>query len=117
MSILKPILTASLLVALATASSCAHSPASAQARGLLRLQIEPPDADLYVDHDYMGSVDGWRGQTLRLPSGLRMVEVRAPGYISQRFDVEIEPDVEVTLRLQMERELDRIDLENPTDSG
>jgi len=86
--------------------SCAHQQTGPEARGLLRLEVEPASATVFVDEDYMGQIDGWVQQTIPLTTGVRMVEISAPGYMSQRFDVEIRSNEEVTLRLRMEPELE-----------
>ena len=84
--------------------SCATStPSPGQARGLLRFDIEPPDAEILVDDAYLGRADGWADGVIPTRAGARRVEIRADGFLTQRFDIEVRADEEVTLRLKMER--------------
>lgn len=75
----------------------------------LRLDVEPKHAKLYIDDRYQGQVQGWTQQTVPVRPGLRRVELRAQGYISQRFDLQFAREEEVSLSLTMERELDEVD--------
>jgi PEGA domain len=76
------------------------------ADGSLRLKIKPRDAQVFVDGYYVGIVDDFDGvfQRMHLPSGPHRVEVRAPGYETLTFDVQIRFD-ETT---KFEGELQRI---------
>jgi hypothetical protein len=62
--------------------------------GELRLKIRPRDAQVFVDGYYVGIVDDFDGvfQRLHLPSGPHRIEVRAPGYETLTFDVQIRWD-------------------------
>jgi hypothetical protein len=62
--------------------------------GELRLKIKPRDAQVFVDGYYVGIVDEFDGvfQRLHLPSGPHRVEVRAPGFETLTFDVQIRFD-------------------------
>jgi hypothetical protein len=64
------------------------------ADGELRLKIKPRDAQVFVDGYYSGIVDDFDGvfQRLHLPSGPHRIEVRAPGYETLTFDVQIRFD-------------------------
>jgi hypothetical protein len=61
--------------------------------GSLRLQVEPRDAQVYVDGYYAGVVDDFDGhfQHLDLSPRPHRVEIRAPGYQPLVFDVVIQP--------------------------
>ncbi len=85
---------------------CGTTSKAKAGRGLLRLDVEPKTAEVFVDDEYRGVISGWRGSTMPMTSGVHMVEIRAEGYITQRFDIEVFADEEVTLTLKMERELD-----------
>ena len=67
---------------------------SIPADGELRLKVKPRDAQVYVDGYYVGIVDDFDGvfQRLHLPSGPHRIEVRAPGYETLTFDVQIRFD-------------------------
>jgi hypothetical protein len=60
--------------------------------GGLRMNVEPKDAEVYVDGYYAGIVDDFDGhfQHLTLVPGPHRVEVRAPGYLTLVFDVSIQ---------------------------
>ena len=91
-------------------TSCATIPASAE-RGLLRLEVVPQDAEIFLNEDYSGQVNSWRENTLILAPGMHRLQVVAEGFLSQRFDIEIRANEEVTLRLTMEEEFDVYDEE------
>jgi hypothetical protein len=64
------------------------------ADGELRLKVRPRSAQVFVDGYYVGVVDDFDGifQRLHLPSGGHRIEVRAPGYETLTFDVQIRFD-------------------------
>ena len=72
----------------------------------LELEVEPETAEIYVDDDYQGTVDGWRDQVVPVEPGERRIELRAEGYITQRFDVEANEGRWVTLRARLEPDID-----------
>lgn len=72
----------------------------------LRLEVEPTTTKIFIDSEYQGVVAGWVQQTVPVESGARRVELRADGYITRRFDVELAPGEEVTLKVEMEPTLD-----------
>ena len=61
--------------------------------GGLVLQSVPDAAQVYVDGFYVGSGEafGSRGRALDLPAGPHRVELRAPGYESLTFSVNVNP--------------------------
>ncbi|MCA9561362.1 MAG: hypothetical protein KC583_22590 [Myxococcales bacterium] len=48
--------------------------------GFVRVQVDPPDADLVVDGRYLGRVDGYARGVVRLPEGARRLELRKKGF-------------------------------------
>jgi hypothetical protein len=68
--------------------------------GDLRLDIEPRDAQVYIDGAYAGLVDDFDGvfQSLRLEAGEYHVEVVLPGFETLAFDVRIMPGEKTTYR-------------------
>jgi PEGA domain len=68
--------------------------------GELRLDVEPRDAQVYIDGAYAGLVDDFDGvfQSLRLEVGEYQVEVVAPGFEPLVFEVRIPPGETVTYR-------------------
>ncbi len=77
-------------------------------RGFVRLEVEPATATVYINESYQGVLSQWLRATIPVPPGLVRLELRAPGYITQRFDLEVEVNEEVTLTLKMEPTLDAI---------
>ena len=75
------------------------------ADGDLRLKIKPRDAQVFVDGYYVGIVDDFDGvfQRLHLPSGPHRIEVRAPGYETLAFDVQIRFDQTTKYEGQLRR--------------
>lgn len=104
------------LLVVATAGCSAvqrvHSPQAGH-QGALRLQVTPPDTRIYIDAEYQGQVDGWAAQTVLLKPGARQVELRADGYMTRRFDIEVEPGEHSVLTVVMEPELGHLDGEVP----
>jgi len=79
-----------------------HQPADAS---YLELDIEPDTAELYVDGDYKGKIAGWAEGIVPLEPGQRRIKVAAEGYVTRRFDLELEAGESKTLSLEMERQL------------
>ena len=75
----------------------------------LELDVEPANAQIYLDGDYHGTVDGWHHQVVPVEPGARRVELRAHGYITQRFDIDVPPGRWLTLRVRMERSIESLD--------
>ena len=68
----------------------------------LELDVEPKTAEIYIDDNYQGTVDGWREHVVPIEPGFRRVELRAEGHIAQRFDVDVTRDRWITLRVRLE---------------
>jgi hypothetical protein len=75
-------------------------------RGYLELIVEPETVEVFINSEYQGLVSGWRGGVIPVVPGMQRVELRAEGYMTQRFDLGVAPNELVTLELTMERELD-----------
>ncbi len=62
--------------------------------GGLRIEVTPKSAEVYADGYYAGIVDDFNGhfQHLDLTPGAHHIEVRAPGYETLTFDVNIQAD-------------------------
>jgi hypothetical protein len=65
------------------------APAFAESQGRLFIDLEPATADVFVDGIPVGVVSDFRGVGMLLTAGLRRVEVRAPGYETATFDINI----------------------------
>ena len=72
--------------------------------GYLHLQVQPANAQVYVDGYFMGSVEDFRriipGRSLE--AGAHRVDVRAPGYEPHSFDVMIPARETVSYRAELE---------------
>lgn len=79
------------------------------AESYLELQVEPSNGEIYVDDQFMGVINGWREQTIPIQPGVRRLEIRASGYLPQRFDLEVEPGSHLVLRARLEREIGAFD--------
>jgi len=68
--------------------------------GELRLDIQPTDAQVYIDGAYAGLVDDFDGvfQSLRLEAGQYHVEIVLPGFETLAVDVQIRPGEKTTYR-------------------
>jgi hypothetical protein len=93
-----------ILVFATMLAGCATAPRTSgpMARGYLRFEVEPEDAEIEIDEQYSGVITGWAANTVPVEPGVRRVTVRAEGYITQRFDIEVSAGEEVTLILEME---------------
>ena len=69
-------------------------------QGALKLKVKPRDAAVYVDGYYAGVVNDFDGlfQKLTIDGGQHHVELRAPGFETLAFDVQIEPNQTTTYR-------------------
>lgn len=83
----------------------APSYGSDQYYGDIRLQVNPPDAEVYVDGYYAGIVDDFDGQyqRLALEAGPHKIEIGARGLQPQVFDVYVDPSRTVDLRADLLR--------------
>lgn len=106
-----------LALASVALSACATGSGATRpgARGFLRFEVEPPSAEVDIDEKYSGVVNGWADGVVPVQPGLRRVTLRAPGYITQRFDLEVGPYEEVTLVLALEPTLEIADEEDAPD--
>jgi hypothetical protein len=61
--------------------------------GNVRFDVTPKNAEVYADGYYAGIVDDFRGSTqpLILTPGPHHIELRAEGYVTLSFDVDIRP--------------------------
>ena len=95
-----------LLVAQGACTAVQPMPDRDGERALLRLDVQPTSTKVFIDSEYRGVVKGWTAQTVPVRAGQRRVKLRAEGYITRRFDVELAPGEQVTLRVTMEPALD-----------
>jgi len=75
-------------------------------RGFLQLLVEPDHAEIFIDSEYQGLVSGWLDGVIPVRPGVQRLELRADGYMTQRFDLSVAANEQVTLELFMERELE-----------
>lgn len=68
----------------------------------LELQVHPTSAEIYIDDEYQGLVEGWRHQTVPIQPGYRRLELRASKFITQRFDLDVNPGELLTLTVRLE---------------
>ena len=78
---------------------------AAGADGELRLKVKPKDASVYVDGDYVGSVDDFDGlfQRLSIARGPHHIEIQADGYSPLELDVQIESYRTVTYSGELQK--------------
>ncbi|MFN8060782.1 MAG: PEGA domain-containing protein [Vicinamibacterales bacterium] len=71
--------------------------------GDVRLLVRPREAAVYVDGYYAGVVDDFDGifQRLTIESGPHQIEIDAPGFESQVFDVYVDPTRTIELRADL----------------
>lgn len=71
-------------------------------KAFLTFEVEPASAEIYIDGDYKGTVEGWVEGAVPLEPGEHRVKVTAEDYITRRFDVELDPGESKILDLEME---------------
>jgi hypothetical protein len=73
--------------------------------GMLRFNVTPQSAQVFVDSFYAGTIADIEAQrVLTLVAGPHRIELRAPGYQPVTFDVRIDPNDTVVYRAALERE-------------
>jgi hypothetical protein len=100
------VITAILVGALICFSSCtAIQPIrSGEEDAFLELLVVPETAEVYIDDEYQGMVNRWAGQIVPVQIGYRRLELRAEGYLTQRFDLDVAAGTMHTLRVRLEPE-------------
>jgi PEGA domain-containing protein len=73
-------------------------------RSSVRVEVQPNDAEVFVDGYYAGVVDDFDGafQRLRLPPGQHEIVVRRDGYHSVKEDLYLTPDTTHHIRRRLE---------------
>jgi hypothetical protein len=71
--------------------------------GGVRIDVPQRDAEVYVDGYFVGIVDNFDGvlQQANLEAGPHRIEIRAPGFETIVFDVNVEPGRTITYRSSM----------------
>lgn len=77
--------------------------AQARAVGEIRVQDAPKDAEIYVDGYYEGIVDDASGpfHSLRLEAGPHKIEIRAPGFETATYDVNVDQTRTITVHARL----------------
>ncbi|KIG12127.1 hypothetical protein DB30_01891 [Enhygromyxa salina] len=71
-------------------TGCAHTQGGRAApTSLLAIECDTPDADVWVDGQYIGQIAAVSGR-LRLAAGVHRVEVRKPGHFPVQRTVRVE---------------------------
>lgn len=93
-------------VAVATGCGAPQAGSKPTARVLSGLLVvcQPPDALIYVDDRYMGSVKGLDKRPLKLPEGTRRVELRREGYFAHYGEVKLVRGVRQRLQVVLRKE-------------
>lgn len=73
--------------------------------GSLRLKVKPPNAQVFVDGYFVGTVDSFDGvfQRLNVEAGSHRIELKADGYAPTEFDVMVVPGETITYKGDMIR--------------
>jgi PEGA domain len=70
--------------------------------GRIALDVNPPDAEVYVDGYYVGVVTDFSGaQQLTVDAGARRIEFRAPGHETLALQVLVSPGQTITVRREL----------------
>jgi hypothetical protein len=73
--------------------------------GGVSFDIQPGDAELYVDDEYVGTIGSFtpNGEPLTLTPGQHRIVVQRDGFRSMEWDVTIQPGQVIPYRGEMER--------------
>jgi hypothetical protein len=82
---------AALAGPLSASSGCAHTPGAGREAptSVLEITANVPEADVWVDGEYIGQVEAVSGK-LKLRAGVHRVEIRKPGHFPVQRTVEVE---------------------------
>jgi hypothetical protein len=71
--------------------------------GGVRIDVPQRDAEVYLDGYFAGAVDNYDGtfQQLNLEPGPHKLEIRAPGFSTVAFEVNVEPGRTITYRTSL----------------
>jgi hypothetical protein len=84
---------------------CGPAPDAARLTlGGLSVRCDPPDAVLFVDDKYMGTVGSLKGRAVKLPEGVHRIEVRREGYFSHFAEVKVAKGVRQKLEVALRKE-------------
>lgn len=86
------------------ACGAAPKPTPGPAKGLLFLDCEVADAEIWLDSRFLGEVREVKGG-IRLGPGLRRIEVRHSDYHSTYLEIELRPDQTRRLDVELARRL------------
>lgn len=83
---------------------CVTAEGETEVKGSLRLEISQKEAAVYIDGFYVGAVEDFNGPTeqITLPPGPHHLELRAAGYQTLTFDVNVQPGKTITYRTPMQ---------------
>jgi hypothetical protein len=92
--------TESVIGAARQLNNPAVQPAPSRPTGGVQLDVEPRRTQVFVDGEYAGVVDQFRGyyQHLALPAGRHSIELVTSGYIPLIFDVTVVPGRTIAYR-------------------
>jgi hypothetical protein len=68
---------------------------------VLALQVKPADADVFIDGEKWGNLEGFEQMTIHLPAGAHRVEIRKDGYPPFVTEVEIRRGEVVPLNVRL----------------
>lgn len=85
--------------------SPAEAPRGSLRRGLLRLEIGPPDAAVYLDGEFLASASELSRLHGSLPvaRGPHTIEVVRPGFESHTVDIDVEGEMPVRVEIELRR--------------
>lgn len=80
----------------------------------LAVEVTPVDAVLVVDEAARARLDANTPRVVLIESGVRRVEILAEGYLSRRYDIEVEAGEEYVLEVELWPEVEEVDDVAPT---
>lgn len=93
----------SLLLLAHGCGPAAPSPRALPTGGLVVVS-DPPDAMLFVDDKYVGTVASLKGKAVMLAKGTHRIEVRRDGYFAHYAEVTVAKGVQQRLEVQLRQE-------------
>ena len=95
-----------LILCMGIAACSGTQTRSQQEQSYLEFDVVPQHATIYVDDQYQGEIHGWHQQVMPVEPGHRRIELRADGYLTQRFDLEVSTGRWLTLRARLQPTID-----------
>jgi hypothetical protein len=77
------------------------APPTSGSFGMLTLRVQPGDANVIIDGELWGSLEGFEQMAIHLPAGRHRIEIRRPGFQPFVTEVDIRPGEATPLNVKL----------------